>query len=51
MTNNQLCRIIGFIGCAITAWHGGLMMFGNFKAVWGMLLGLIMVLFSLYEYE
>lgn len=51
MTNNKLCTIIGIAGCLIASWHAGLIVFGRLHAIWGLLVGLVLVLFSLYEYE
>jgi hypothetical protein len=51
MTNDKLCNIIGTIGCLITGWHMGLMFFGFMSAAWGAGIGLLVILFGLFNYE
>jgi hypothetical protein len=51
MTNNKLCDLIGGAGCLITSWHAGLMFFGKTGALWGVIVGIALILFGLFEYE
>jgi len=51
MTNNQICNVLGCSGCGIACWCFGLMFFGVSIAIWGVLLGIIMMILSLTNYD
>ena len=51
MTNNQLCDIIGCAGCGIAAWCMGMIFFGMTSAIWGVLIGLLLGVIGLVNYD
>lgn len=51
MTNNQLCNVIGIIGCVITFFGLGFMFFGVTAAWMGAAAGLALCGLSLIGYE
>jgi len=51
MTNNKLCNIICGVGCAISSWCMSMMFFGALNAVWGIIVGMVIMLFGLFNYE
>ena len=51
MTNNKLCDIIGCIGCVVCFFSMGLMFFGIGSAIWGAVVGLLICLLGLFNYD
>ena len=51
MTNRKLCDTLGIAGCLLASLHMGLLFFGKAPAIWGVLAGLIVMLFSLLGRE
>lgn len=51
MTNNKLCNIFCGVGCGISFWCMGMMFFGTTSAVWGVLVGMILILIGYFNYE
>lgn len=51
MTNNKLCNIFCGVGCGISFWCMGMMFFGATSAIWGALVGMILILIGYFNYE
>lgn len=51
MTNNQLCNLLGAVGCLVSFISMGLMFFGLGSAVWAAAAGLLLAVISLASYD
>ena len=51
MTNNQLCNLLGAVGCLVRFISMGLMFFGLGSAVWAAAAGLLLTVVSLASYD
>lgn len=51
MTNNQLCTLIGAVGCVIAFFGMGLVFFGVTPAAWAVCVGILMGYISVVSYD
>ena len=51
MSNNTICSIIGGFGCIVLSWSMGLMFFGNMSAIWGAIVGVLIAIIVLVNYD
>ena len=51
MTNNQLCNLIGIIGCLIAFFGMGFVFFGVTSAAWAIAFGIILGWVSQINYD
>lgn len=51
MTNNQLCNILGVIGCVIAFFGMGLVFFGITSAAWAVAFGILLSGIGLVNYD
>lgn len=51
MTNNQLCSLLGVGGCVILFISMILMFFGTEAAIWGAVVGALMGILGLVNYD
>ena len=51
MTNNQLCNLLGAVGCLVSFISMSLMLFGLGSAAWAAAAGLLLTVVSLASYD
>ena len=51
MTNNQLCNIIGAVGCIIASLGMGLVFFGVPLSAWVVIIGITIGIIGLVNYD